>query len=147
LIPNIASGQKVDLLSCSSQMAMWDGTQNIAGQFLDTSDGFTFTKATSTVITAQTAFALDTTACDFDGIADAANAAALAMGYNTDSYGFRLYYIPSGFACDWGGLAYVGCSSPRYCRAWTRNSDPSTVNHELGHSSGISNGSVGAPFC
>ena len=117
------------------QNALWDSPANIAGQFLDSSDGFTFDKAISTVLTVQTSFALGTT-CDFDGLAAAANAAALAAGYNTDNYSYRLYYIPSEYPCNWGGLAYVGCSSPRYCRAWTRYASPGIVDHELGHSAG-----------
>ncbi len=68
---------------------MWDGAQNVAGQFLDSSDGFTFDKATSAVLTVQTALVSPGTTCDVDSYADAANNAAAAMGYNTDNYGFR----------------------------------------------------------
>ncbi len=68
---------------------MWDSAQNVAGQFLDSSDGFTFEKATSVVLTVQTSLVSPGSSCDYDGYAAAANAAAAAMGYAPDSYGFR----------------------------------------------------------
>jgi hypothetical protein len=124
-----------EMCVCCVQNMLWDSPSNIASAFIDSSTGFTLTKSISHVITAQTTFALGST-CDFDGLAEAANAVALAAGYNTDNYSFRLYIIPAEFPCTWDGLAYVGCSSPRYCRAWTRVVNPGVALHELGHSLG-----------
>lgn len=75
--------------TCVVQNIMWDGTQNVAGQFLDTSDGFTFDKTQSTVITVNTNVTTGGTTCDFDGYADAAIAAAQLVGYTAANYGFR----------------------------------------------------------
>jgi hypothetical protein len=80
----------VDTVSFSRvQNVMFDGTQNVAGQFLDSSDGFTFTRSSSAVITVQTSITLGGSSCKFDDYADAAIAAAQAQGVNPNTYDFR----------------------------------------------------------
>lgn len=77
------------LSSIVLQDVMFDGTQNVAGQFLDSSDGFTFTRASSTVMTVQTSITLGGSTCKFDDYADAAIAAAQAQGVDANSFDFR----------------------------------------------------------
>ena len=109
------------------QNVMWGGTQNVAGQFLDSSSGgssatqcctycahkhdaalcpctgFTFDQATSKVLTVQTNVLTSGATCDFAGYADAANIAAGVQGYVADDYDFRLYLLPQQLPCGWGG--------------------------------------------
>ncbi len=111
---------------------MFDDTQNVAGQFLDSSGSFTFDRSRSTVITVQTNVVISGSTCAFDTYADAAITAASALGYDANNgYDFRLFVIPQQLPCTWGGLAYVGCSSARYCRAFTRFAGGDVSNHEV----------------
>ncbi len=117
---------------------MWGGSQNIAGQFLDSSglSSFTFDQGISTVLTVQTSSFIGN--CDWDYWADAANDAAAALGVNADAYDYRLYYLPADAGCDFAGVAYMGCSEPRWCRAHTLHASPAVAARELGHSAGTS---------
>jgi hypothetical protein len=119
---------------------MWGGIQNVAGLYLDSSgdSGFTFDAATSTVRTVlTTAVAFD---CEnnWDFWGTAANEALMAAepNVNTDDYDYRLYYIPD-VGCGFLGVAYLGCSEPSLCRAFTFHPAAIVVAHELGHSVGV----------
>ena len=70
------------------------------------------------------------TTCDYTSIANAANAAATAAGYNLGSYTNKFYVMPKNSSCGWMGLAYLG--SPYL--AWTNGYNSVQVyTHELGH--------------
>ncbi len=70
------------------------------------------------------------TSCDYTSIANAANAAATASGYNLGSYTNKFYVMPKNSACGWMGLAYLG--SPYL--AWSNGYNSVQVyTHELGH--------------
>jgi len=70
------------------------------------------------------------TNCDYSAIANAANSAATAAGYNLGSYTNKYYVMPHNSSCGWMGLAYVG--SPYL--AWSNGYNSVQVyTHELGH--------------
>jgi hypothetical protein len=70
------------------------------------------------------------TTCDYTSIANAANNAATAAGYNLANYTNKFYVMPHNNACGWMGLAYVG--SPY--QAWSNGYNSLQVfTHELGH--------------
>jgi hypothetical protein len=72
--------------------------------------------------------------CDYTSIANAANSAASAAGYNLSSYVNKFYVTPYNSACGWAGLAYVG--SPY--EAWSNGYNSGQVyTHELGHNFGL----------
>jgi hypothetical protein len=74
------------------------------------------------------------TTCDYTSIANAANSAATAAGYNLSSYVNKFYVMPHNSACGWAGLAYVG--SPY--QAWSNGYNSGQVyTHELGHNFGL----------
>jgi len=74
------------------------------------------------------------TTCDYTSIANAANSAATAAGYNLSSYVNKFYVMPRNSACGWAGLAYVG--SPY--QAWSNGYNSGQVyTHELGHNFGL----------
>lgn len=129
------------LLNLTLQEMLWGGiSYNVAGQFLDSSDGFTLDEATSRVLTVQTSFAASNTDCDPYGIANAADAAVAAAGVALADYCLRVYLLPAeGVSCFWAGLGYVDCTCGN-CRTWTNIASQSNpglwaniVTHELGH--------------
>ncbi len=71
----------------------WGPGQNVAGQFLDSSDGFTFfpnaTGTGSIVLTVRITADVTKTTCDYDGWALAAQTAASALGVTYTDYAFR----------------------------------------------------------
>lgn len=72
--------------------------------------------------------------CDYTSIANAANSAASAAGYNLSSYVNKFYVMPRVSACGWAGLAYVG--SPY--QSWSNGYNSGQVyTHELGHNFGL----------
>jgi FG-GAP-like repeat/Metallo-peptidase family M12B Reprolysin-like/FG-GAP repeat len=78
--------------------------------------------------------------CDYTAIANNANAAATAAGYNlgstpptTGSYQNVYYVFPYQSACDWGGWAFIG-----YGQAWSNGYNVLRIfAHELGHNFGL----------
>ncbi len=71
--------------------------------------------------------------CDITVIANAAEAAATARGYNVASYTGILYVFNNVAGCGWSGLAYVG-----YARAYSNNTTALwVIGHELGHNFGL----------
>jgi len=71
--------------------------------------------------------------CDITAIANAAEAAATARGYNVASYTGILYVFNNVAGCGWAGLAYVG-----YARAYANNTPALwVIGHELGHNFGL----------
>ncbi len=74
------------------------------------------------------------TACDYYGIAMAAEQAATAAGVSLSSYTRRVYAFPSN-GCGWWGLGTVG-GSPSM--AWINGSfQNGVVAHEMGHNLGL----------
>jgi hypothetical protein len=74
------------------------------------------------------------TNCDYNSIANAANSAATAAGYNLSNYVNKFYVMPHNTSCGWAGLAYVG--SPY--TAWSNGYNSGQVfTHELGHNFGL----------
>jgi hypothetical protein len=77
------------------------------------------------------------TTCNYTSIANAANSAATAAGYNLSNYVNKFYVMPHNSACGWMGLAYVG--SPY--QAWSNGYNSAQVfTHELGHNFGLYHG-------
>ncbi len=123
-----------------AQEHMWGGAQNVAGLFLDSSgdSGFTFDAAVSTVRSVQTtAVPFD---CDdnFEWWGTAANEALAAVepSINTDAYDYRVYYLPS-IGCGFAGIAHLGCSEPRFCRAYVAGPSAAVLARVLGYSAGV----------
>jgi len=71
--------------------------------------------------------------CDINYIANAAEAAAKARGYNVAAYAGILYVFNNVSGCGWSGLAYVG-----WARAYANNTtNLLVIAHELGHNFGL----------
>ncbi|PSC71116.1 hypothetical protein C2E20_5435 [Micractinium conductrix] len=76
--------------------------------------------------------------CDFDdfnGYADAADAALAARGIDLSRYKHRVYLIPPG-QCGFVGLGYIGCDGSYACRSWIGAdfwATPQAIVHEMGH--------------
>lgn len=61
----------------------------------------------------------------------AADSAAIAAGYNVNSYTNKIYVMPRTTSCNWGGLGLIG-GNPSWLMDNGYN-DPSLFAHELGH--------------
>lgn len=71
-------------------------------------------------------------ACDSNGWANAANAAAVAAGFNPSNYQRVSYVTPANSACGWSGLATLGGTAPT--PSWVQTCQSTGVfSHELGH--------------
>ena len=73
---------------------------------------------------------------DFNGWADAADAALVARGVDLSQYKYRVYLLPPNTQCGWVGLGYVGCDGSFECRTWIGGdfwASPMAISHELGH--------------
>ena len=73
--------------------------------------------------------------CDYDQIANKADAAAAAAGVTLSSYSRKVYAFPQARGCNWWGLGTVGGNPSR---AWI-NGDLKlrVIAHELGHNLGL----------
>lgn len=70
--------------------------------------------------------------CDYNGWATAANAAALAAGFNPSSYMRVSYAVPRNSNCGWLGLGALGGAMPT--PTWTQQcTSTGLFSHELGH--------------
>jgi hypothetical protein len=79
----------------------------------------------------NTSFA-STGSCDPNGWAAAANAAALAAGFNPGNYKRVSYATPPNASCGWSGLGTLGGTSPT--PSWVQSCAATGVfSHELGH--------------
>lgn len=47
---------------------------------------------------------------------DVANSHLSGLGIKWEDYKHKLYVVPPGDMCSWGGMGYVGCTKD--CRAW-----------------------------
>lgn len=47
---------------------------------------------------------------------DVAHEYIRGLGINADDFKHKLYVVPPGDMCSWGGMGYVGCT--RDCRVW-----------------------------
>jgi hypothetical protein len=75
------------------------------------------------------------TGCDYQQIANKAEAAAQAAGVVLSSYRRRIYAFPYASGCGWWGLGTVGGNPSR---AWVNGSlELRVVAHELGHNFGL----------
>ena len=71
--------------------------------------------------------------CDINAIANAAEAAATARGYNLNAYAGRVYVFNNVSGCGWSGLAYVG-----WARSYINNTtNLLVIGHEIGHNFGL----------
>jgi hypothetical protein len=79
--------------------------------------------------------------CDASGWATMADQAASASGVVLGQYQHRVYVLPSGNACEWAGMATLGCFGS--CRSWVSTcSLPDVYAHELGHNLGMRHAST-----
>ena len=77
------------------QNNLFDGAQNVASQFFDSSGVFTLVRASSAVITVQTSITTGGTTCDYNTYATAAINAAIAAGYSPETaYHYRYRRVP-----------------------------------------------------
>jgi hypothetical protein len=47
---------------------------------------------------------------------DVAHEYLRGLGINADDFKHKLYVVPPGDMCSWGGMGYVGCTKD--CRVW-----------------------------
>lgn len=47
---------------------------------------------------------------------DVAHEYIRGLGINADDFKHKLYVVPPGDVCSWGGMGYVGCTKD--CRVW-----------------------------
>ncbi len=81
-----------------------------------------------------------TSGCDVNAWADAANAAAVADGFDPNQYNRRIYVLPKQNSCGWTGLGSIG-SDPS--NAWILRCDNAGVYaHELGHNVSMNHAST-----
>jgi hypothetical protein len=81
-----------------------------------------------------------TSGCDVNAWADAANAAAVADGFDPNQYNRRIYVLPEQNSCGWTGLGSIG-SDPS--SAWILRCDNAGVYaHELGHNVSMNHAST-----
>lgn len=70
--------------------------------------------------------------CDYNGWAAAANAAAVAAGFNPSAYNRVSYATPRNSNCPWTGLGTVGGAQPT--PTWVQQCQSTGMfSHELGH--------------
>lgn len=72
---------------------------------------------------------------DFNGAADAAEAALAARGFNLNAYFYKVFLFPPG-PCNFVGIGYVGCDGSFGCRSWIGPNyvtSAQVISHELGH--------------
>ncbi len=97
------------------------------------------------VIAVQTSLNVAAGGCYFDAWALAAmTLASTNLGVSSADFVFRHFVMPEEAgqgACNFGGLAYLGCSRAN-CRSWVRQAGAATSAHELGHSLGMNHASV-----
>lgn len=74
---------------------------------------------------------------DTEGYAAAADAALRARNFPVDSYDYKVYLIPPTSACNFVGMAYMGCDRTVFaCKAWIGGAwwrNAQAYSHELGH--------------
>ncbi|KAF8055403.1 Abcb6 [Scenedesmus sp. PABB004] len=79
--------------------------------------------------------AYDSAACPFTEWSDVANEyVRTVLGIEWSEYKYKVYVVPPGDLCAWGGMGWVGCRDD--CRAWVSGDlwqFPTTWLHELGH--------------
>jgi hypothetical protein len=79
-------------------------------------------------------------ACDPNGWADAADAAATAAGIAPNSFAHKVYVLPNSGTCGWGGLATIGGNPSR---AWISSCNLIfQFAHEMGHGLGMNHSST-----
>ena len=82
-----------------------------------------------------------TGACDPNGWAAAANAAATAAGFSPSGYQRVSYALPGNANCGWSGLAALGGPTPS--PSWVQNcTSTGLFSHELGHNLGLHHAST-----
>ncbi len=121
---------------------LFTGTSNLSGMYRAASyAAFSFNgdgnnDGTPDVIDVSISNTVGST-CDNTTWANAADSAALAKGFNTSNYQHRVYVIPGGTPCSWGGYGSIGGSAPR---TWVNGAYCQYVDiyaHELGHNIGM----------
>ncbi|MEO5763839.1 MAG: FG-GAP-like repeat-containing protein [Casimicrobiaceae bacterium] len=120
----------------TAQTIMTSGATNVATYYAENSFGQHTLNVTVTTTWVQSTTLSAPTTCnnsDWQGIGNAADAAAAAAGY-TGSYEFRVYVFPKVSACGWTGLGYINSPRKSYI-----NGSMSTlvVAHEMGHNFGL----------
>ncbi|GBF95823.1 hypothetical protein Rsub_08259 [Raphidocelis subcapitata] len=79
--------------------------------------------------------AYNSSECPFNEWSDVANDwVRKHTDINLDNWPFRVYVVPKGEVCGWGGMGYVGCYDD--CRAWINGDlwdEPTTYFHEISH--------------
>ncbi|WIA38079.1 hypothetical protein OEZ86_001448 [Tetradesmus obliquus] len=77
----------------------------------------------------------DSLTCPYTEWSDVANDYVKhVLGINWEDFKYKVYVVPPGELCSWGGMGWVGCKSD--CRAWISGDlwmFPTTWMHELGH--------------
>lgn len=77
--------------------------------------------------------------CEFGAWGDyALHYAERSLGVPVWEYKHRIFIVPKGDVCPWGGMGYVGCTND--CRVWVSGdlwNMPMVYIHELGHNMGL----------
>ena len=78
------------------------------------------------------------TACDTTAMADQAQAAATAAGFDLSGYAHQIIAFPENAACGWAGLSSVGGNpSQSWINSINGSFQTRVVAHELGHGMGL----------
>ena len=113
----------------SIQDAMFGNDPSVDGLFQEMSSGNVW--ITGTTVGPFTINYLSSGACDYNGWAAAAEAAAQAQGVDLSFYNRRVIVFPKNNPCGWAGLGTVGGNPSR---AWIASCNlPDVYAHELGH--------------
>ncbi len=78
-------------------------------------------------------------ACNANTWGKDAETAATQAGIDIAAYTHHMFILPKNVHCPWGGVAYVGCKPPNFCKSWVIGYNDMTriMAHELGHNLGM----------
>ena len=128
ILVKFLDSSSVPFTQADVQNAAVNSSTSVANYFQEVSYGL---KPLNITVTPWVTAQMNTsTTCDYMAIANAANTAATAAGFNLGSYTNKFYVMPKNSSCGWMGLAYIGAPY----LSWSNGYNSVQVyTHELGH--------------